>query len=349
MMTPEIWIDVVTTVLPSGKRRGQKLIGEHWLTTRLDLLLRSTLCFLAISYSLFFAGGSSAWGEPSAPSKVKGRASFHIEVQDAQGTRIAGSDVKTTSVTKNSAALVFNHKYQPGDRIIFGGSQRLAVRLDENMPECVVYLPNSDRQNASYEIPYGREEKQTGSAYAPESFAGEFHRVVVRALNKHELAGRHNLALNPCDLRQVEEATIQLFPHASTNSVSRSLFDFEARNAIDGITKNGHHGVWPFQSWGPQLRTDLWWKVDFGRSVELNKIRLMVRADFPHDSYWKSAYVEFSDGSHVSIQIGPTAVFQDFSFKKRRVSWFRVANLVPADSSRWCSFIEVEAWGRERP
>ena len=77
---------------------------------------------------------------------------------------------KIASGTRNSAALVFNHKYQPGDRIIFGGLQRLAVRLDENMPECVVYLPNSDRQNASYEIPYGREEKQTGSAYR----AGKF-------------------------------------------------------------------------------------------------------------------------------------------------------------------------------
>jgi hypothetical protein len=88
-------------------------------------------------------------------------------VQDAQGTRIAGSDVETASVTKDSAVLVFNHKYQPGDRIIFGGLQTMAVRLDESMPECIVYLPNSDRRNVSYEIPYGREEKQTGSAYAP--------------------------------------------------------------------------------------------------------------------------------------------------------------------------------------
>ena len=243
------------------------------MTARLDLLLRLVLTFsLAISHPLSFASGPSAYGEPSPRAKGTRTASFHIEVQDAQGTRIAGSDVETASVTKDSAVLVFNHKYQPGDRIIFGGSQRMAVRLDESMPECIVYLPNSARQNASYEIPYGREEKQTGSAYAPESFAGESHRVAVRALKKHELAGYRNLALNPCDLRQGEEAATQLFPHASTNSVSRSLFDFEARNAIDGVTENGHHGVWPFQSWGPQLRTDLWWRVDFGRLVELNKI-----------------------------------------------------------------------------
>ena len=205
-------------------------------------------------------------GRTAPPASGKRTASFHIEVEDAQGTRIAGSDVETASVTRDSAVLVFSHKYQPGDRIIFGGLQRMAVRLDETMPECIVYLPDSNQLNVSYEIPYGREEKQTGSAFAPESFAGESHRVAVRGLNKHELAGSRNLALNPCDLRQAEGAATQFFPHASTNSVSRSLFDFEARNAIDGVTNNGHHGVWPFQSWGPQLRTDLWWKVDFGRS-----------------------------------------------------------------------------------
>ena len=103
-----------------------------------------------------------------------------------------------------------------------------------------------------------------------------------------------------------------MFPHASTNSVSRSLYDFAARNAIDGGTQNSHHGVWPYQSWGPQLRTDLWWKLDLGRPVELDKIRLMIRADFPHDSYWKSADVEFSDGSHLPIQISSSAEFQRF-------------------------------------
>jgi len=223
----------------------------------------------------------------------------------------------------------------------------MAVRVDETIAECLLFIPDSARTNATYEIPYGREEKQTGSAYAPESFAGKSHRAAVRALTKKELNGYRNLALNPCDARETEQLPVPIFPHASTNSVSRSLFDFEARNAIDGVTQNGHHGVWPYQSWGPQLRTDLWWKVDFGRAVELDKIRLMVRADFPHDSYWKSADVEFSDGSHVSIQIKEAAESQEFSFAKRRTSWLRITNLVPADPSRWCSFIEVEAWGRD--
>ncbi len=287
-------------------------------------------------------------GQESPSAKGWGKAQFHIEVQDGPGVRIAGPENAVASSEKSPAVLLLDREYQPGDRIILGGPERTAVRLDENLPECVIYLASSPG-SASYEIPYGTEEKQTGSAYAPESFAGKSHRVTVRALNKQELKGYRNLALNPCDLRETEGVPVQIFPHASTNSVSRSLFDFGARNAIDGITKNGHHGVWPYQSWGPQLRTDLWWKLDFGRPVELDKIRLMVRADFPHDSYWKTAKVEFSDGSHVDLQIGSSAEFQDFPFKKRRASWLRITDLVPADPARWCSFIEVEAWGRDRP
>jgi len=66
----------------------------------------------------------------------------------------------------------------------------------------------------------------------------------------------------------------------------------------------------------------LWWKLDFGRPVDLDKIRLMVRADFPHDSYWKSAVVEFSDGSLVPIQITNSAEFQEFSFRSGRSRGF---------------------------
>ena len=298
------------------------------------------LCALVVSRPLS--------GEESPSAKGRGTAQFHIELQDGQGTRIAGPESAGVVSKKSSAALVVDREYQPGDRIVFGGPQRMAARVSDSMPECVIYLATSPG-SASYEIPYGTEEKQTGSAYAPESFAGKSHRITVRALNKPELKGYRNLALNPCDVRETEGTTVQLFPHASTNSVSRSLFDFGARNAIDGVTKNGHHGVWPYQSWGPQLRTDLWWKLDFGRPVELDKVRLMVRADFPHDSYWKTAKIEFSDGSHVDLQIGSSAEFQDFPFRKRRVSWLRITDLVPADPTRWCSFIEVEAWGRDRP
>ncbi len=304
------------------------------------------IAVLALSLCGSVVCSPPALAQESPSAKGANKAPFHIEVQDGQGARIAGPESAPSK--KASAVLAFDREYQPGDRIIFGGPQRMAVRMDDHMPECILYLAPSSQGSVSFEIPYGTEEKQTGSAYAPESFAGKSHRVALRALSKHELAGYRNLALNACDVREKEQAPTQIFPHATTNSVSRGLFDFEARNAIDGVAQNGHHGVWPYQSWGPQLRADLWWKLDFGRTVELDKIRLMVRADFPHDSYWKSATVEFSDGGHESIQIGSSPEFQDFHFKKRRVSWLRITDLVPVDPARWCSFIEVEAWGRDK-
>ncbi len=287
--------------------------------------------------------GRLAGAQKDAHGKVK--PTIHIELQNAQGTQIAGPDIQPLKA--KAAKLTVARTYQPGDRIVFGGPQWMALRVDDNVPECFIFAPRAATENVMYEIPWGREEKQTGSAYAPESFAGDSHRISVRVLSRHELSGNRNLALNPCDLMHGDDASVQFFPHASSNSVSRSLFDFEARNAIDGRVQNGHHGVWPYQSWGPQLRTDIWWKLDFGKPVDLNKIRLMVRADFPHDSYWKSAEVEFSDGSRVPLSIGPSPEFQDFSFSKRRVTWLRIVNVVPADPAKWCSFIEVEAWGKD--
>jgi hypothetical protein len=304
--------------------------------------------------SIFGLAAFLLWGfqeAASAPRSSSGddKASIQIQIEDARGALVAGPKSHSSSSKTGSATLDVNREYQPGDRIIFGGPKRMAVQTDQNMPECLIYAPLAASNTLSYVIPYGREERQTGSAYAPESFAGNSHVVTIRALSHEKLSEYRDLALNPCDLVQPENSSIPFFPHASSNSVSRSLFDFEARNAIDGRVQNGHHGVWPYQSWGPQLRTDIWWKVDFGRSVELDKVRLMIRADFPHDSYWKSAKVEFSDGSQIAIQITSSPEFQDFPFSKRTVSWLRITDVVPEDPTKWCSLIEVEAWGRDLP
>ena len=310
-------------------------------------------CMPKVLLAIFIGGlgtcGALASGGKAAKEHGGGKTAIRIEVQDGRGVRVAGTEVHVPLPKAASASLSFDREYQPGDRIVVSGPPRMVVRLDERMPECLLYLPDPPHGSFSFEIPYGRTEQQTGSAYAPESFSGNSHRVAVRALNQEELASYRNLAVNPCDPVLPEGGLAQAFPHSSTNSYARNLYDFAARNAIDGNAQNGRHGIWPYESWGPELRLDLWWKLDFGRPVELNKIRLMARADFPHDSYWKSAEVEFSDGSRLPIEMAPSAAFQDFAFPKRVVSWLRIANLVPADPARWCSLIEVEAWGRDLP
>jgi hypothetical protein len=310
----------------------------------------STLVLLAVLAAGLFAAPAE---DPT--SRAVGRPSFRVEVQDAHGVVIADSGKPAQGSDEASAVLAFHHEYQPGDHIVVAGPSRIAIRVDDWMPECVVYLTNSQHAPFSFDIPYGQGEAQTRSPFSQDSFAGDWHRLTARLLTARELSGYRNLAMNPCD-QELQlpvpagtgmEQKAFVFPHASTNSVSRGLPDFRARNAIDGMTQNGHHGIWPYQSWGPELRNDLWWKVDFGRPVEVDKVRLMVRADFPHDSYWHSAVIEFSDGKELPIEISQTGEFQDFTFPKRSTSWVRLKKLVPADPTRWCSFIEVQVWGRD--
>lgn len=278
------------------------------------------------------------------PAQQPATAALHIDVQDKNGTRISDSATAIGSSQTDPASLDLHRTYQPGDRILFSGPQEMAVRMDQTMSECLIYAPNPSSGSLLYEILSGHTEQETGSAYAPDSFSGDSHRVTLRALSEQERHGYRNLALNLCDQPRVDLA---IYPHATSNSVARNLFDFAARNAIDGVSRNGHHGAWPYQSWGPELRTDVWWKVDFGRPVTLDKVRLMLRADFPHDGTWKSADVEFSDGSRVTIQLASTGEFQEFPIPAHRTTWLRLTNLVSTDPTKWCALIELEAWGSE--
>jgi hypothetical protein len=57
----------------------------------------------------------------------------------------------------------------------------------------------------------------------------------------------------------------------------------------------------------------------------------------------------FSDGSRLPIQITSSTGLQHFRFSRRKITWFRLTNLVPVDPEKWCSLVEVEAWGHDLP
>ncbi|MDD5326426.1 MAG: discoidin domain-containing protein [Phycisphaerae bacterium] len=135
------------------------------------------------------------------------------------------------------------------------------------------------------------------------------------------------------------------YPQATSNSVCGDKPCFAAENAIDGNTSNKGHGP-KFPSWGPDRRTDLWLEIDFGKVVEIDKVVIYIRADFPHDSYWKSGTIEFSDGSKEKISLQKTAEPQAFEFSTRRVKWLRITDLVQDEPLGWCGISEVEVWGR---
>jgi hypothetical protein len=156
--------------------------------------------------------------------------------------------------------------------------------------------------------------------------------------------GYTNVALNPF----AGAAKTAGLPHAESNSVASSQTCFAAANAIDGRTENAGHGP-EFPSWCPDPYADLWLKLDFGGPARIDRVDLWLRADFPHDSYWRSALLEFSDGSTLPLTMAESAERQSFSFPERVAAWVRFAHLVPADSAKPCALSEVEVWGRRLP
>jgi len=260
-----------------------------------------------------------------------------VEVRDA-----AGAVVAETSAGGGPVALAVDREYKPGDRIIVTGPPHMVLRLDAAMPECPVFSPTG-----RIEFPVTKtadpDPKRPGKVYPPEAFAGPKHVVTARPATADDLAAYRNVAANPYDLR----GAVTFLPHATSNSECRNEPVFAARNAIDGRTENKRHGGWPYQSWGPEQKKDLWWKVDFGRPVEVDKVVIYVRADFPHDKVWHDAALKFSDGTAEKIRIEKTAEPQTFKFSARTVSSVEIADLVQDEPLSWAALTEVEVWGRD--
>lgn len=250
----------------------------------------------------------------------------------------AADAVKIELLDAGGKTLAADREFAKGDKLRIAGPRHLVLRLDAKMPQCLVYAPEGV---VEYPIPSGVERR----VYAPETFAGARHTIAARPATAEELAAYRNVAFNPYDVR----GKTTFFPHATSNSECRDEPDFAARNAIDGLSKNSGHGRWPNQSWGPDKRTDLWWKVEFGRPVEVDKLVLATRADFPHDRHWHAAVIEFSDGSREKLEIKKQAEPQTFEFRKRTVAWLQLTDLAQDPPLGWCALTEVEVWGKDAP
>ena len=155
-----------------------------------------------------------------------------------------------------------------------------------------------------------------------------------------------NMALNPhaTDVMQGEKAAS--YPATSSNSVCRGLKEFAASNAIHGNTANKGHGE-AFPSWGPEQDVaSLWWQVDFGKPIKTDQVALMIRADFPHDTYWKECTIECSNGFTRRIMMQKTADRQVFTFPvQSNVTWLKLTNFVPAQQGGWAALTAVEVLG----
>lgn len=177
--------------------------------------------------------------------------------------------------------MVHQGTYEPGDKIIFSTDEFpdfYYIRVDGTMDEAYVYLT---QKQIMYVVPFERDNpfRLEKISYAPGVFAGERHYITMRKAKLQENQNYRNLAVNVMDQHQLTGC----YPHVHANAETKGQIAplFAARNTIDGVLANTSHWPWPFQSWGIDQRADAELTVEFGRPVDIEKLRLQPGQIFP--------------------------------------------------------------------
>lgn len=256
-----------------------------------------------------------------------------LKVMSAEGRTLS------TCPEAPEVSLVHAAEYQPGDRIILESREPgfYVIQLEDTLAPALVYVT---KQEVVYQIPFGEQRV----VFSPKSFTGNCHLLRARVARPEELAARRNLAVNPYD----QHGMTGMFPHSTANVETRGEAVFASCNAIDGIYENASHGVWPYESWGINRDPKAAWTLEFGRSVKVDEIRVTLRADFPHDSWWTQGEIVFPDGSVEVLHFEKTDKPQKFAIEPRTVTSLTFCNLIKADDpSPFPALTQFEAWGTE--
>ncbi len=227
-------------------------------------------------------------------------------------------------------------------------------------------LKGPDSSQAYVKVKVGNALKET-ILYSPK---GEFHinfpprsnadahneiplgKTVVKVFPPfyEELNSYRNLALNPYDFQDNIPPDNIHYPHITASSECRNELIFKARNSIDGSSKNNlGHSSWKYRSWGPEKEANPWIKIDFGRPVEIDKIVLTLRADFPHDGVWEDLVLEFSDSKAEGkrFKLKKTSESQEIKFPKTATTFVKLCFSQNEKEAKWCALSEVEVYGRD--
>lgn len=255
--------------------------------------------------------------------------------------KILDADMQTKAVNRGTdeVNLVYSQEYEPKDRIILetsGEAEWIWLQFDDALGRSLVYITG----NVTYIVPFG--EKRIN--LSPKAFYGKKHLLCARKARDFEINTYRNLAVNVCDQHHLENC----YPHISANVETRGESVFAAQNAIDGITVNTSHGEWPYQSWGINRQEDALIRLSFGRIVEIDKIILYLRADFPHDNWWKSVNFTFSDESELKVQMEKSMQSHEIDFPAKRVCWLEMGQMVKSEEpSPFPALTQIEVYGRE--
>lgn len=143
------------------------------------------------------------------------------------------------------------------------------------------------------------------------------------------------------------EGDVNCYPHASANVTLAGRPLFGAQSVNDALTFTEKHASWPYSSWSICRREDAAWKVEFGRPVEMDKLVVYTRADYPHDSWWTKMTVTFSDGSREVVELEKGGHAQMFTIHKEGIEWMEISELIKADDpSPFPALTQVQVYGR---
>ncbi len=246
-------------------------------------------------------------------------------------------NVKFEAVQKE-IDVVCEREYKEGDffTITSDDSEFLFIKLDDTTKEALLYLPE---KYFEYVIPMGDVLEQ---GYHGNAFKGKRHNINVREATKEEIEEERIVSLNPYACHKEK----RFFPNAYANFVTREAPCFFERNAIDGVCENTSHGFYPYHSWAGGAREDLEYYLDFGCETEINKIIFYLRADFPHDTYWKSLDVEFSDKEKIHCEFKETSEGQIISFPKKKTKTIHLTNFKQvSEPLSWAALSQIEVYG----
>lgn len=253
----------------------------------------------------------------------------------------SGKVVETCEHDQEVFIAIRDRAYQAGEKFKLELAETeqnnfVWVQLDETLSPSLIYVTEKIWE---YSVIIADNLKK---AYSPKAFTGDHHYIRIWKPSELELHYR-NLALNPHDQKEPSGA----YPHAYANVETRDDATFFARNAIDGMIANHHHGSFPYQSWGINKQADAAITIDFGRFVVIDKINLVLRADYPHDSFWTSVTVKF-DNDEMELSTTNSPDRQSFAFKPIKTKQVTVTDLIKnEDDSPFPALTEIEIFGTE--
>ncbi len=255
--------------------------------------------------------------------------------------KILNKNMETLAVGRgvDEVNLVYAGEYQEGDIIILevdAGEHYAWLQLDDALGKSMVYLTG----NVTYKIPFGDRRINL----SPKAFSGKKHLLTVKTAKDFEVNAYRNLSFSVCDQHNIEN----LYPHATANVETRGEAVFAAQNAIDGVTAANCHGEWPYESWGINRQDDATIRIDFGREVVVDRIIVYLRADFPHDNWWKQVSFVFSDGSRMDSKLRKLDGAQEIVFEEKQIRWVEMCDMKKADDpSPFPALTQIEVYGKE--